>query len=206
MKKLLLFDDDYRNVKLIKRKCKGYFEIVWVKNETELDEEIDAEFDVIVTDVRIKGTDKKGHVIVDDIRMGFGFSGINVIVYSGVANISEIKKAYEGLFFDCIDKGDGEWTTILLKVCISASEEKKSITSHRYLKNKLKKLGKDKELLEGFDTVGKEIGKNGKPETLGDLVDLLLNDIEEDVREYLEKFVLDLIKRFDTQNKLAYLS
>ena len=106
MKKLLLFDDDFRNEKLIRRKCKKYFEIVWVKNKTELDAEIDAEFDIIVTDVRIKGTDKKGHIIIDDIRMEFGFSRINVIVYSGVANVSEIKNTYKGLFFDCIDKGE----------------------------------------------------------------------------------------------------
>lgn len=206
MKKMLLFDDDLRNEKLIRRKCKKYFEIVWVKNETELDAEINAEFDVIVTDVRIKGTDKKGHIIIDDIRMEFGFSGINVIVYSGVANVSEIKNTYRGLFFDCIDKGEGNWTSVLLKACIDASEEKKNITSHRYLKYKLKKLGKDKESLERYEIVGSVRERNIKLETLEDLVDVLLKDVGEEETAYLEQFFLEVIRRFEIQNKLALVS
>jgi CheY-like chemotaxis protein len=203
MKKLLLLDDDYRNEKLIRRKCKRDFEITWVKNETELEAEINAEFDVIVADVRIKGTDKRGHIMMEDIRMGFGFTGINIIVYSGVANISDIEKAFSGLFFDCIDKGSVNWTTIILETCIKASNEDTKKTSHRYLKNKLKKVGKENEPLENFDTIGGIFENNKKLKTLGNLVDLLLEDIGDEEIEYLERFLMDQIKKFETQQKLT---
>lgn len=203
MKKLLLLDDDPRNEKLIRRKCKRDFEITWVKNESQLEAEINAEFDVIVADVRIKGTDKRGHIMMEDIRMGYGFSGINIIVYSGVANISDIKTTFSGLFFDCIDKGSGDWTTVILETCIKASNEDSKKTSHRYLKNKLKKVGKEDESLENFDTLGGIFENHKKLKTLSDLVDLLLKDIGDDEIEYLEKFLLDQIKKFETQKKLA---
>ena len=177
-----------------------YFEITWVKNEQELDGEISDDFDVIVTDVRINGTDVKGHKIIEDIRRKYKISRIPVIVYSGVVNVFEIESERGRLFFAYIDKGEEDFAEQLVQKAIEASIEKENITSHRYFETRLiDNLG---EPLEKLDIVNhlSFLTDPSQLKTVGDLIEQMRKpDMQIEILDALEDLGWELIKRFEKE-------
>ena len=204
--KLLLFEDEIRNAKLIRRVCEKNFDITWVRNEAELDEEISEEFDVIVSDIRIKGTDDvRGHKIIEDIRRKYKLSRIPVIIYSGVVNVHEIEKERGRLFFSYVDKGDIDFATQLADKALEASAQKANISSRRYFKSRLEELGKLDETLDESDVSDALSILQTDPtqfKTVRDVIDQMNQSwlVEQtDVLEMLEDFAWDLIKKFEKE-------
>jgi len=199
---LLLFDDDARNAKLIKASFKKKFNITWVKNEGELDNEIRDDFKVIVTDVKIQGTDKKGYQIIEDIRKKYKISRIPVVVYSGVVNVDQIEKERGRLFFGYVDKGKEDFADELLQKCIEAELEKDNITSHRYFETRFQMLGKLNEPLDTLDLSNhlSFLGDASSLKTIKHLIAQMKNpEMEEDILDALEDLSWELIKRFEKE-------
>ena len=198
--KLLLFEDEIRNAKLIKAACKKYFDITWAKNEEMLDDEISEEFDVIVSDIRIRGTDVRGHMIIEDLRRKYKISRIPVIIYSGIVNVFEIEKERGRLFFGYIDKGDEDFAEQLVQKAIEASLEKENITSHRYFETRFKDMNKIDETLITSDVINhlSFITDTSQLKTVKDLINQMYkDDMEEDILDPLEDLAWSYIKKFE---------
>lgn len=197
---LLLFDDDISNAKLIKAVCRKSFNVTWVKNEEELDNTINENFRVIVSDVRIKGTDRNGHQIIEDIRRKYKISRIPVIIYSGGVNVNEIKMQRGRLFFAYIDKGQPDFTDQLLQKCIEAEVEKENITSHQYFETRFIDLGKIDESLDDLDVYNhlSFLGDTSSLKTIRHLIAQMKKpEMEEDILDALEDLAWKLINRFE---------
>jgi len=116
--KLLVFDDDERSARATGRQLNDHFEITIVKNQDELEDKIAETFSVILTDIRIQGTEKTGFEIVNEIRQNMRITRIPIIIYSGQITVDETRKEQGKLFFDYVDKGTIGWGDELLKKII----------------------------------------------------------------------------------------
>jgi len=201
--KLLLFEDDSKNAKIIKAACRKSFDIVWVKNEDELDAEIKDDFDVIISDVRIRGTDRQGHQIIEDIRRKYKISRIPVILYSGVLNVFEIEKERGRLFFAYVDKGDIDFANQLLSKASEAATEKENLISYTYFETRFSQMGKFDESLEKINLIDNLsfITDITQIKTVRDLItQMKKDDMEIEILDALEDIAWKILKEFQKEN------
>jgi CheY-like chemotaxis protein len=200
--KLLLFEDDSKNAKIIKAACRKSFDIVWVKNEDELDAEIKDDFDVIISDVRIRGTDRQGHQIIEDIRRKYKISRIPVILYSGVLNVFEIEKERGRLFFAYVDKGDIDFANQLLSKASEAATEKENLISYIYFETRFSQMGKFDESLEKINLIDNLsfITDITQINTVRDLItQMKKDDMEIEILDALEDIAWKILKEFQKE-------
>jgi|LWDU01.1.fsa_nt_gi CheY-like chemotaxis protein len=200
--KLLLFEDDSKNAKIIKAACRKSFDIVWVKNEDELDAEIKDDFDVIISDVRIRGTDRQGHQIIEDIRRKYKISRIPVILYSGVLNVFEIEKERGRLFFAYVDKGDIDFANQLLSKASEAATEKENLISYIYFETRFSQMGKFDESLEKINLIDNLsfITDITQIKTVRDLItQMKKDDMEIEILDALEDIAWKILKEFQKE-------
>lgn len=126
--KLLLFDDDVKIADIIEDSLEDEFDVTWRSKPHELDDVINDEFSVIVTDVSITGYDKAGYQIIDDLRRKMKIMRTPIVVYSAKINIKDIKRECGKLFYAYVDKGDAMGDK-LVETCLEASQMKPNIIS-----------------------------------------------------------------------------
>jgi CheY-like chemotaxis protein len=162
------------------------FNVTWVKNQSELEEKINAEFQVIVTDVSINNSDKTGFQLIDDIRVDLRITRIPIVVYSANVNIEDIEKEQGKLFCGYVDKGNDMSGDVLLQTCLDCAKERQNIVSMIVWTASFAKLGKLEHPLDD-DVIGelKILGINDI-KTINDLCIQLDNDIEKSEWKTLE--------------------
>ena len=195
---LLLFDDDEKTADLIKDSLEDDFEVTWCSTQEELDEKIDSSFDVIVTDVSIKDSDKTGYRLIDDLRRNLRLTRTPIVVYSAKVNIEDIRKDQGKLFFAYVDKASRIAGDYLLDQCKKAAKEKPNLVSWRTFRAYFERIGKlDAELDPG------DLGSlyfhvdTSTLRTMRHLLDQLKkDDLQDDVWYALEDLAWDLYQRY----------
>ena len=195
--KLLLFDDDQKTVDLIQDSLEDDFDVTWCSTQEELDDKIDPSFDVIVTDVSIKDSDKTGYEIIDDIRRNLRITRIPIVVYSAKVNIEDIRKECGKLFFDYVDKAGKMANDDLIDKCKKAAEERQNYVSWNTFTAYFEKIGKLDEKLDHSDlgdlTLQIDISTLN---TVRDLLEQIKKDLQDDVWLALECLSWDLYLRY----------
>ena len=140
--KLLLLEDSDRGLDLIMDSLGEYFNVTRVKDQFELEEKISKEFQVIVTDVKIRGTEKTGFQLIDDLRVKMRITRIPIVVYSANMTIEDIEEEQGKLFCGYVDKGNDVSGDVLLKTCIDCAKERQNLVSMHVWEGQFEKLGK----------------------------------------------------------------
>ena len=140
--KLLLLEDSDKGLDLILDSLGEYFDVTRAKDQFQLEEKINAEFQVIVTDVSINNSDKTGFQLIDDLRVNMRITRIPIVVYSANVNIEDIEKEQGKLFCGYVDKGNDVSGDVLLQTCIDCSKERQNVVSMTVWEASFAKLGK----------------------------------------------------------------
>ncbi len=140
--KLLLLEDSDKGIDLIMDSLSEYFDVTWAKDQFQLEEKINAEFQVIVTDVSINDCEKQGFQLIDDLRVKMRITRIPIVVYSANVNIEDIEEEQGKLFCGYVDKGNDMSGDVLLKTCIDCAKERQNIVSMHVWEGQFEKLGK----------------------------------------------------------------
>jgi len=193
---LLLLEDSEKNIDLLIDSLSEYFDITWVKNESELEEKINAEFQVIVTDVSINTSDKTGFQLIDDLRVNMRITRIPIVVYSANVNIEDIEKEQGKLFCGYVDKGTDVSGDVLLKTCIDCAKERQNIVSMSVWEGQFAKLDKLNHPLSDKIIGELEILGIYNIKTIKDLIIQLKNDIENSEWKSLEDVLWTLWYEF----------
>ncbi len=195
--RLLLFDDDENTADLIKDSLEDDFEVTWCSTQKELDEKIDTSFDVIVTDVSIKDSDKTGYRLIDDLRRSLRITRTPIVVYSAKVNIEDIRKEEGKLFFAYVDKASKVAGDCLLDQCKKAAKEKPDLVSWSTFTAYFEKIGKLDAELEPGDLGDLSFHVDTSTlKTVRRLLDQLKNDLQDDVWQALEALAWDLYRRY----------
>ena len=183
---LLLFEDSEKQIDLILDTLSDDFNVTWVKNQSELEEKINAQFQVIVTDVSINNSDKTGFQLIDDLRVNMRITRIPIVVYSANVNIEDIEKEQGKLFCGYVDKGNDVSGDVLLQTCIDCAKERQNVVSMTVWEASFAKLGKLNHPLTD-DVIGelKILGIHDI-KTIKDLCTQLNNNIENSEWKTLE--------------------
>lgn len=196
--RLLLFDDDQKTADLIKDSLEDDFEVTWCSTQEELDEKIDNSFDVIVTDVSIKDSDKTGYRLIDDLRRNLRLTRTPIVVYSAKVNIEDIRKEQGKLFFAYVDKASRIAGDCLLDQCKKAAKEKPNLVSWSTFRAYFERIGKlDAELdPEDLGSLYFHVDTSTL-RTMRHLLDQLKkDDLQDDVWYALEDLAWDLYQRY----------
>ena len=140
--KLLLLEDSDKGIDLILDSLGEHFDVTRAKDQFQLEEKINAEFQVIVTDVSINNSDKTGFQLIDDLRVNMRITRIPIVVYSANVNIEDIEKEQGKLFCGYVDKGNDVSGDVLLQTCIDCSKERQNVVSMTVWEASFAKLGK----------------------------------------------------------------
>jgi CheY-like chemotaxis protein len=200
--KLLLFDDDEKTADLIIDSLDDEFEVTWVSKQEELEEIISDEFDVIVTDVSIKDSDKTGYELIDDFRRNIKITRTPIVVYSAKVNISDIEKEQGKLFFAYVDKGEKVMGDDLLDKCLEAAKQKKNMISWNVFQGYFENIGKGEAKLDSED-IGK-LRFHGilDVDTVRNLLEQLKkDDLDQELWSILDELVWDLYEKFSNETQ-----
>ena len=195
--RILLFDDDQKTADLIKDSLEDDYEVTWCSTQEELDEKIDSRFDVIVTDVSIRDSDRTGYCMIDDLRRRLRITRIPIVVYSAKVNIEDIMKEQGKLFFAYVDKGGRMSGDELLDKCKDAARGRQNLVSWDTFTAYFEKIGRLDEGLDPSD-LG-DLSFHVDTSTLGTvrhLLDQLKKDLQDDVWQALEDLAWDLYQRY----------
>jgi CheY-like chemotaxis protein len=194
---LLLFEDSEKQIDLLMDTLSDDFNVTWVKNQSELEEKINAEFQVIVTDVSINNSDKTGFQLIDDLRVNMRITRIPIVVYSANVNIEDIEKEQGKLFCGYVDKGNDASGDVLLQTCIDCAKERQNIVSMSVWEGQFTKLGKLNYSLS-TEIIGelKILGIHDI-DTVKDLIIQLNHDIEDSEWKSLEDLLWTLWFEFN---------
>ncbi len=198
--KLLLFDDDEKTADLIIDSLEDDFEVTWIHKQDELEETISDRFDVIVTDVSIKDSDKTGYELIDGFRRNIRIIRIPIVVYSAKVNILDIAKEQGKSFFAYVDKGERGMGDELLDKCREAVKQKRNMVSWNGFRGYFDKIGKTDANLDP-DDVGK-LGFHGifDVNTVRDLLEQLKKeDLDQDLWSILDGLIWDLYDKFSNK-------
>ena len=146
--KLLILEDNVMEYDLIEISLSETFEIEWARNYEQLENVISDQFLVMVVDVSINHSDKKGYEMIDELRRKLRITKTPIIIYSANQNIKEIEDEQGDIFFRYVDKGEKTMGEVLLKTCNEALKEKSNMTSFKVLKEYFIKIGKINEELD----------------------------------------------------------
>ena len=146
--KLLILEDNEMEYDLIEISLNETFEIEWARNYEQLENVISDQFSVMVVDVSINHSDKKGYEMIDELRRKLRITKTPIIIYSANQNIKEIEDEQGDIFFRYVDKGEKTMGEVLLKTCNEALKEKSNMTSFKVLKEYFIKIGKINEELD----------------------------------------------------------
>lgn len=195
--RLLLFDDDQKTADLIKDSLEDDFEVTWCSTQEELDEKIDNSFDVIVTDVSIKDSEKTGYRLIDDLRRNLRLTRTPIVVYSAKVNIEDIRKEEGKLFFAYVDKASRMAGDCLLDQCKKAAKEKPNLVSWNTFEAYFEKIGKLDAKLEPDDLGSLYFHVDtGTLVTIRDLLgQLKKDDLQDDVWGPLEEVAWEIYQR-----------
>ena len=196
--RLLLFDDDQKTADLIKDSLEDDFEVTWCSTQEELDEKIDNSFDVIVTDVSIKDSDKTGYRLIDDMRRSLRLTRTPIVVYSAKVNIEDIRKEQGKLFFAYVDKASKIAGNCLLDQCKKAAREGQNLVSWSTFTAYFERIGKLDAEIEPSDLGGLyfHVPDTSAVRTVRHLLDQLKKDLQDDVWYALEDLAWDLYRRY----------
>jgi len=194
--KLLLLEDSDKGIDLILDSLSEYFDVTRAKDQFQLEEKINAEFQVIVTDVSINNSDKTGFQLIDDLRVNMRITRIPIVVYSANVNIEDIEKEQGKLFCGYVDKGNDVSGDVLLQTCIDCSKERQNVVSMTVWEASFAKLGKLNHPLTE-DVIGKlKILGIFDIKTIKDLCTQLNNNIEDSEWKSLEDVLWTLWYEF----------
>ena len=198
--RILLFDDDQKTADLIKDSLADDYEVTWCSTQEELDEKIDNSFDVIVTDVSLKDSDKTGYRLIDDLRRGLRITRTPVVVYSAKVNIEDIREEHGKMFFAYVDKGSRMSGDDLLDKCKEAVKEKQNLVSWDTFIAYFEKIGKLDERLDPSDLGDLSFHVDTSTlKTVQHLLDQLKKDLQDDVWQALEDLAWDLYQRYSNE-------
>lgn len=198
--KLLLLEDNKAQVDLIIDSLNDDFDVKWVSNQKELEEFISDEFDVIVTDVSIKDSDKTGYEMIDDFRRNIKITRTPIVIYSAKVNIEGIEKEQGKLFFAYVDKGEKVMGDELLEKCLEASKEKQNMVSWNVFQGYFEKIGKVEAELDRNDVGNLEFHGIFGVNTVKDLLEQLKKD-DQDLGLNLDELIWDLYHKFSNEEK-----
>ena len=195
--KLLLLEDSDKGIDLILDSLSEYFDVTWAKDQFQLEEKINAEFQVIVTDVSINNCEKQGFQLIDDLRVNMRITRIPIVVYSANVNIEDIEKEQGKLFCGYVDKGNDASGDVLLQTCIDCAKERQNIVSMSVWEGQFTKLGKLNYSLS-TEIIGelKILGIHDI-DTVKDLIIQLNHDIEDSEWKSLEDLLWTLWFEFN---------
>ena len=200
--KLLLLEDNAAQVDLIIDSLSDDFDVTWVANQEQLEEIISDEFDVIVTDVSIKDSDKTGYEMIDDFRRNIKITRTPIVVYSAKVNIADIEKEQGKLFFAYVDKGEKVMGDELLEKCLEASKEKQNMISWNVFQGYFEKIGKVDAELDRNDIGKLEFHGILEVNTVNDLLEQLKkDDLDQDLWLILDELIWDLYHKFSNKEK-----
>jgi CheY-like chemotaxis protein len=184
--KLLLLEDSDKGIDLIMDSLSEYFDVTWAKDQFQLEEKINAKFQVIVTDVSINNCEKQGFQLIDDLRVKMRITRIPIVVYSANVNIEDIEEDQGKLFCGYVDKGNDMSGDVLLKTCIDCAKERQNVVSMNVWEGQFTKLGKLNHPLS--DKIIGDLKFLGiyDIKTIKDLITQLKNDIENSEWKSLE--------------------
>ena len=198
--KLLLFDDDERTADLIIDSLENEFNVIWVSKQEELEDIISDEFDVIVTDVSIKDSEKTGYELIDDFRRNIKITRTPIVVYSAKVNIADIEKEQGKLFFAYIDKGEKVMGDELLEKCLEASKEKQNMVSWNVFQRYFENIGKVDAELDRNDIGKLEFHGIFDVNTVKNLLEQLKkDDLDQDLWLILDELIWDLYHKFSNE-------
>jgi len=194
--KLLLLEDSDKGLDLILDSLGEYFDVTRAKDQFQLEEKINAEFQVIVTDVSINNSDKTGFQLIDDLRVNMRITRIPIVVYSANVNIEDIETEQGKLFCGYVDKGNDMSGDVLLKTCIDCAKERQNVVSMSVWEGQFVKLGKWNHPLSDKIIGELEILGIYNIKTIKDLIIQLKNDIENSEWKSLEDVLWTLWYEF----------
>ena len=198
--KLLILEDNEMEYDLIENSLNETFEIEWARNYEGLENVISDQFSVMVVDVSIKNSDKKGYEMIDELRRKLRITKTPIIIYSANQNIKDIEDEQGDIFFRYVDKGEKTMGDVLLKTCNEALKEKANMTSFKVLKEYFIKINKINEELESNTIATLNFHEYYDLNTNKQLIEQLLkDDLDQQTWAILDEMIWVIYEKYRIQ-------
>ena len=202
--KLLILEDHELEYDLIDITINETFEVEWAKNYEELEEIISDKFSVMVVDVSINHSDKKGYEMIDELRRKLRITKTPIIIYSANQNIKEIEDEQGDIFFRYVDKGEKTMGEALLKTCNEALKEKANMISFKVLKEYFVKIGKINEELDPDSIATLNFHEYYDVNTNNQLLEQLLkDDLDPETWVILDEMIWNIYEKYRLQENVT---